>query len=142
MATFNSLEKVYADIMKNLGIALRDTLEEAKTIAYEYILRQWYNKYPVKEYERLGLMLDSLQSKYEIKNNTLIATLYIKNDELHSVSKSWNKKEVTYEYLYEWFSENYKEQGILDYTQEQLDDLQIFINIIRDTLNKAGYNFS
>jgi|GEM_PF-4753488 len=141
MADFNSIEDFYSDLIQTLGIALRDALEEAKQIAYDYIITNWYTKYPVNEYERLGLMLDSLQSKYEIQGNSLIAILYIKNDELHPVSNSWNKKEVTYSYLYEWFSENYQEKPILEHTQEQLEDLKVFVNIIRDRLKSKGYDF-
>lgn len=137
---FNSIDEVCSDIIQTLGVALRDALQEAKQIAYDYIITNWYSKYQVEEYERLGLMLDSLQSKFEIQGDSLIATLYIKNDEMHPVSNSWNKKEVTYEYLYEWFSENYKEKGILQHTQEQLDDLNTFVNIIRETLKSKGYD--
>jgi hypothetical protein len=141
MAEFNSVEDFYSSLIQELGIALREALEEAKQIAYDYIITNWYQKYPVHEYERLNLMIDSLQSKYEIQGDSLVATLYIKNDELHPVSNSWNKNEVTYEYLYEWFSENYRETPILEHTQEVLDDMKILVNIIRDTLKSKGYDF-
>jgi hypothetical protein len=141
MADFNSIEDFYSNLIQDLGESLRKALEEAKTIAYEYIITNWYTKYHVDEYERLGLMLDSLQSKYEIQGDSLVATLYIKDDELHPVSNSWNKNEVTYEYLYEWFSENYKETPILEHTQEKLDNMKVFVNIIRDTLKSKGYDF-
>jgi len=142
MADFNSIEEMYADLIKNLGIALKEALEESKQIAYDYIITNWYSKYQPEEYERLNLMIDSLQSKYEIQGNSLVATLYIKNDELHPVSNSWNKNEVTYEYLYEWFSENYNETPILEHTQDTLDDMKLLVNIIRDTLKSKGYDFS
>lgn len=142
MATFNSIDEAYADIIKNLGVGLRDALEKAKQIAIEYIITQWYGKYDSGDYERLGLMLDSLQTKYEFKGNSLEATLYVRDDAKHAPSNSWNKKPVTFSYLYEWFSEYYQEQGILEYTQEQMDDLKVFVNIIQDTLKKAGYDFS
>lgn len=141
MADFNSIEEMYADVIKNLGIALREALEETKQIAYDYIITNWYSKYQPEEYQRLNLMIDSLQSKYEIQGNSLVAILYIKNDELHPISNSWNKKEVTYEYLYEWFSENYGEVPILEHTQDTLDDMKILVNIIRDTLKSKGYDF-
>lgn len=140
MADFNSIEEMYADLIQTLGIALKEALEKAKETAYDYIITNWYTKYDQGQYERLGLMLNSLQSKYEIQGDSLIATLYIKDDELHPISNSWNKNEVTYEYLYEWFSENYNEKGILEHTQEQLDDLNIFVNIIKDTLKSKGYD--
>jgi hypothetical protein len=139
---FDSIESAYKDIIQTFGVALKEALEEAKSIAYEYIITQWYSKYDEGEYNRLGLMLDSLQTKYELNGDTLEATLYIKNDELHPISNSWNKNEITYEYLYEWFSEYRGEQPILEHTQEQIDDLKIFVNIIRDTLKSKGYDFS
>ncbi|HBA03766.1 MAG TPA: hypothetical protein DCW51_07370 [Clostridium sp.] len=142
MADFNSLGEAYSDIIQNLGVALRDALEKAKEVAYEYIIKQWYGKYDQGEYERLGLMLDSLQTEYKLNGSSLEATLFIRNDILHPSSNSWNKKPVSFSYLYDWFSGYREEQDILDYTQEQLDDLNIFVNIIRDTLKKAGYDFS
>jgi len=142
---FNSLESAYSDIIKNAGMALRDILENVKTHAIEYIITNWYSKYPQGDkentYDRLGLMLESLQSRYELQENTLIAYLYIKNDSLHPASNSWNEKPITYEELYQWFSEYYGEQDILENTQEYIDESKILVNVIRDTLKGKGYDF-
>lgn len=142
--TFNSIEEAYADIIQNLGVALQKSLEEARTMAYEYIITNWYGKYPKNNkhtYDRLHLMTDSLRVKMELKGNELVGYLYIKED-MHPASNSWNENPVTFEYLYDWFVSQYGEKDILEYTQEELDSLKTFFNIIQNTLKKAGYDFS
>lgn len=145
MSNFNSINDFYKDMIEDLGIALRDTLENVKTHAIEYIITNWYSKYPQGDrentYNRLGLMLESLQSKYELQGNNLIAYLYIKNDSLHPSSNSWNENPITYEELYQWFSSYYGEQDILENAQEYIDESKILVNIIRDTLKSKGYDF-
>ena len=73
MADFNSVEEMYADMITHLGKALQLALEEAKTIAIDYIITNWYSKYPKdgqeNSYDRLKLMTESLQTKYELHNN-------------------------------------------------------------------------
>jgi arsenate reductase-like glutaredoxin family protein len=145
MANFNSVADFYSDLIQQLGEALRNALEMAKSHAIDYIIVNWYNKYPEKDkedaYHRLNLMTDSLLSKYELKGNELIAYLYIKDDELHPASNSWNKKPISYEELYKWYHENYGEQDILENTQEYIDEARILVDIIRDTLKSKGYDF-
>lgn len=141
MSDFNSVEEAYSSIITHLGEALYKALEKAKTIAIDYIITQWYGKYDEGDYHRLELMKESLQTKYVINGSSLEATLFVRDDLKHPTSNSWNKNPVTFAYLYDWFSEYYGEQGILEYTQEQLDDLKVFVNIIQSELKKAGFDF-
>lgn len=140
MGNFNSIEDFYSNLIKDLGVALKEALETAKQVAYDYIVTEWYQKYEPQVYERLGLMLESLQTEFKLNGNNLEAILYVRQD-MHPASNSYNSNPISFDDLYEWFAEAYQSKDILEHTNEQMNDIHSFVNIIRDTLKSKGYNF-
>lgn len=143
MADFNSFEEMRPVLIRQISSGVKKALEKGMEIAYEYIIVNWYGKYPKENkhtYDRLKLMTESLKIKVEEKGDEIVGYLYIRED-LHPASNSWNENPVTFSYLYEWFVSEYGEQDILEYTQEQLEMLQTFFNIIKSELSNAGFDF-
>lgn len=149
MANYDSLDDFYKDLLNSMAKSGLIAMEKAKQVAYQYIDDNWYNKYPnglnsntTNTYDRLGLMVDSLDLDYEINGSEIIFILKIKDNELHPSSNSWNSNEIGYDELYKFYSNNYGEQDILEYTQENFFEDGQVLNIILGSLKSQGFDIA
>lgn len=139
---FRNIEDLHEEILKQLEISLKAAMEEGVRLAKEYIKDKFYGTYEPSYYIRVKTnnMLDSIDVDYDIKGDTLIAKLFIK-DEKHPKSNSWTDR--TFEEIAIWFAEGAygRSEGydVIKYTKEQLADLKVALNIIKKTLKKAGF---
>lgn len=147
MADYNDLDGFYRDVINSIVKGGLIAMEKAKEVAYQYINENWYSKYTnglndstPNTYDRLGLMVDSLVLDYEINDSEIIFTLKIKDDELHPTSNSWNESAIGYDKLYQFYSNNYGEQDILEYTQENFFEDKQVLNIILSSLKSQGFD--
>lgn len=145
MMDFNSIDSFYANLIQTMGIALKEAMEKAREKAYEYIENEWYGKHDSKFYIRTYNMVKSLYIDYDMPSEGVFnAELYIKNDELHPASNSYNREPVTYESLYEWFTDGFggeidSNEDILEYTQQVMFETREIFNIIKSVLSSYGF---
>lgn len=141
-----NLSDIYAQIQANAISAMKEILKQGKKLAEEYIQTQWYDKYDPVVYNRTFDMLDSLDVDIEIKGNEITGYLYVK-DEIHQKSNSWSVYNRTFEEIHEWFATGKaigedregKQLDAIKYTKEQLIDMGIALDIIKETFWKRGF---
>lgn len=147
---YDSLKDFYSKLMEETENALKKAMERGKNLAYMYIKTHWYNKHPnglnddtPNSYKRTYELLESLDIEYKIyKNGNMEATLFIRDDVKHSLSNSWNREQVSFERLYQWFTdeEYYGEDDILEHVNESYFEAGKALKIIQDTLRKSGFD--
>lgn len=149
MGNYNSIDGFYRDVINSIVKGGLIAMEKAKEVAYQYINENWYSKYTnglndstPNTYDRLGLMVDSLILDHEVKGSEIIFILKIKDDELHPTSNSWNESAMGYDRLYQFYSNNYGEQDILEYTQENFFEDGQVLNIISSSLKENGFDIN
>lgn len=141
MSDFNSIESFYSSIIQDLGIALREALDEGIKLAHDYIITEWYSTYTPKEYIRLNLMMDSLKTRYKLMGDTLEAEIYI-DEGIHPAS---NSQPQTFENLHNWFASGgrfgQEHEHVMDFTADNLITNGRAFDIIMNTLKSKGYDF-
>lgn len=143
---FNSIDSFYSNFEQIIGIALKEAMEKAREKAYENIENKWYGQHHDTFYNRTYNMIKSLYIDYDMPSEGVFnAVLYIKNDELHPASNSYNREPVTYESLYEWFADGFggeidSNEDILEYTQRAIFETREVFNIIKSVLSSYGFD--
>lgn len=143
----STLDEIYKKLMDDALSALDKVMDEGKKLAIEYIEREWYGKYDPVYYDRTMDMLDSLCVDVKIKNNNKIeAILYVRED-VHQRSNSTYSYNRTFAEIYEWFAtgqatgeDRYgQELDAIKFTKEQLVDVGVALDIIKNTFASRGF---
>ena len=142
---FNSIEEMRRQMIKNIEIGVRKALEKGQEKACEYIITQWYSVHHHKKYNRLKLMTESLKIEVIPNGDGVEGRLYI-TEEMHPASNSYNKEEISFEKLYQWFADGFggeeePNKDIMEYTYEELIVAKTAFDIIKKELSIAGFDF-